>query len=99
MTHARERNLLVPGLERQESILFMASRISERLFHMITINIPFFLSSIPNTVAMEMGTDHTEIPVAGDEQSSFYSKLAETAGGRQISKMAPKTLSPGIYTE
>ena len=65
---------------------------------MITINIPLFLSSIPNTVAMEMGTDHTEFPMAGDEQSSFYSKLAETAGGRQISKTAPKTLSPCIYT-
>lgn len=64
---------------------------------MITINVPLFLSSIPNTVAMEMGTDHTEFPMAGDEQSSFYSKLAEPAGGRQISKMAPKTLSPGIY--
>lgn len=65
---------------------------------MITINIPLFLSSIPNTVAMEMDTNHTEFPVAGDEQSSFYSNLAETAGGRQISKMALKTLSPGIYT-
>lgn len=64
---------------------------------MIMINIPLFLSSIPNTVAIEMGTDHTEFPMAGDEQSSFYSKLVEPTGCRQISKMAPKTLSPGIY--
>ena len=33
MTHAREKNLLVPGLERQESVLFMASRSSETLSH------------------------------------------------------------------
>lgn len=33
VTHARERNLLVPGLKRQESVLFMASRISETLLH------------------------------------------------------------------
>lgn len=70
MANAKERNLSVTGLQRQG---FSASEIS-RVLQMVKINIPPpFLISVLNTVAMLMGIDQIEPPMAGDEHSSVYS--------------------------